>query len=335
MFRDRADYNGAMNDSTRRVAIIGAGISGMTCAARLQSAGFEVSVFEKSRGAGGRITTRRRDRERFDHGAQFFTARTPQFLAMVTEWAAQGIVAPWLGRFGDWRDQSFFEGVSRHERWVGTPRMSSLGRHLAKDLSVHLQTKVVEIVRRVDVWCLKVESGDSFTGFDVVLLCCPGPQAVALLPKESGLISVARRLEYSPCWVAMLSYSDPLSVPFDGLRLDHPVLSWAARDSSKPGRTPGERWVLHASPSWSAAHLEQSPDYVSQHLVGEWSMIVPGHPTDVSTHRWRYSLAMETEGALAHYDSVSGLGLCGDAFVGPRIEDAWRSGTALADRILS
>ncbi|MBE0549214.1 MAG: FAD-dependent oxidoreductase, partial [Rubrivivax sp.] len=41
------------------VAVVGAGIAGAACAASLQQAGLDVTLFEKSHGVGGRLATRR------------------------------------------------------------------------------------------------------------------------------------------------------------------------------------------------------------------------------------------------------------------------------------
>ena len=58
-----------------RVAVIGAGLAGLSCATALQAAGVVVRVYEKSRGPAGRMSTRRGDGWQCDHGAQYFTVR--------------------------------------------------------------------------------------------------------------------------------------------------------------------------------------------------------------------------------------------------------------------
>ena len=78
-----------------RIAIIGAGIAGLACATALRQAGFQVSLFVKSRGAGGRMSTRRGADWQCDHGAQYFTARNPEFRAQVTRWEQAGVAAHW------------------------------------------------------------------------------------------------------------------------------------------------------------------------------------------------------------------------------------------------
>jgi len=320
---------------SKRFAMVGAGVSGLTCAARLQHAGITVTVFDKSRGPGGRITTRRRDCGRFDHGAQYFTAQFDSFQVQIEQWVSDGVVSPWNGRFAEWSDGRFSIIQPDRTRWVAQPRMSALGRHLAEGLSVQLQTRIVSLSRHNQQWWLESEDGASFGGYDGVLLCCPGPQAEALLPTDSGLRQLSAALTYAPCWVAMLHYEEALTLPHDGIRFRHPVLGWAARDSSKPGRESGERWVLQAQPEWSAAHIETSVDAVLEEMLFAWHSIAQGEVADASAHRWRFSLSTGDVGSMAEYEPHSGLGLCGDGLTNGRLEDAWRSGHALAQLILS
>lgn len=93
------------------IAIIGAGMAGLTCGQRLFANGHKVQLFDKGRGPGGRISSRRVDVDgetlHFDHGAQYFTARDERFVRQVEDWEADGIVARWP--------------MSKDDAWVGTP----------------------------------------------------------------------------------------------------------------------------------------------------------------------------------------------------------------------
>ena len=68
-----------------RVAIIGAGMSGLACARRLVDAGLSPVVFDKGQGIGGRMATRRVDGLQFDHGAQYVTAQDSGFAAVLRD----------------------------------------------------------------------------------------------------------------------------------------------------------------------------------------------------------------------------------------------------------
>jgi predicted NAD/FAD-dependent oxidoreductase len=82
-----------MRAATRlpRVAVIGAGIAGLICARLLTAHRRAVTILDKGRAPGGRISTRREDGISFDHGAQYFTARHRRFRRIVQRWRSDGL----------------------------------------------------------------------------------------------------------------------------------------------------------------------------------------------------------------------------------------------------
>jgi len=67
-----------------KVAVIGAGISGLACAYRLQQLGLDVTVFESNSAAGGLIDSVEKDGLLFEAGPQSFQG-TPELLALIRE----------------------------------------------------------------------------------------------------------------------------------------------------------------------------------------------------------------------------------------------------------
>ena len=78
-----------------KVAVIGAGIAGLSCSTTLKNAGFQVTIFEKSRGVSGRLSTRVTENWQCDHGAQYFTARDPLFYTEVERWKSANVAQIW------------------------------------------------------------------------------------------------------------------------------------------------------------------------------------------------------------------------------------------------
>ena len=142
--RDASDSGG----TPPRVAVVGAGISGLTAASHLARGGCAVTVYETGRGPGGRTSTRRAGPDgagwQFDHGAQYFSAKDPAFRAIVEDWRAEGLVAEWTGVFGtlDATTGTFVrEDFSEtKERWVGTPSMNAVAKGLARRAGISLVT---------------------------------------------------------------------------------------------------------------------------------------------------------------------------------------------------
>lgn len=305
-----------------KIAIVGAGIAGASCAETLQARGHTVLMFDKGRGPGGRMATRRAPGPdgdvAFDHGAQYFTARDSAFAAQVAQWAAANVTAAWPSA-GD-------------DAWVGTPGMSAVVKAIAERLDVHWTTKVDTIRQDGAVWKLDPVSD---MAFDAVVIATPAEQAAPLLvAHDPAMAAMAQACPSAPCWTAMVAFDEPIAIATDILR-DTGILGWAARNSAKPGRGAGEAWVLQATPDWSRLHLEDAAESVVDALLAaladQATRALPP-PTVRIGHRWRYARVRATQhGAL--WNPAKRIGAVGDWLLAPRIESAWLSGRMLADRI--
>ena len=321
----------------RRVAVVGAGIAGLTCARTLTDHGFAVTVFDKGRGPGGRTATRRVNPDlAFDHGAQYFTLRDPNFVRSVGVWLERGVVAEWGGRIVKLQGGAAAD-TTPQPRYVGVPGMSAVAAHLAAGLAVQWETRKVRSLVSPAGWQLVDESGGGYGPFDFLVVALPAPQAAELLALHPFAIE-AGCVPMDPCWAALAAFVDRLDVPWDAAFVHDSPLSWVARNSSKPGRPRGpDCWVLHASPEWSAVHLEESVDAVGPQLLIAFEAAVGcGLPKAAhqTAHRWRYSLGADPAGRGVLFDAESGLAVCGDWLSGGRVEGAFLSGTAAARCVL-
>lgn len=328
--------------SSQRVAVIGAGLAGLSCATSLQSLGFDVQVFDKSRGPAGRMSTRRGDGWQCDHGAQYFTARDPGFRAEVARWEEQGVAAAWHPRLqvfnAEAPDPPGGSGDASHgsvDRFVGTPRMTSPARFLADKVSTRFEATITQLEYREVGWLLaSAEHGWLDGVFDAVLLAMPSPQVVPVIqPVAPDLAALAAGARMRGSWAVMLRFAEPVAWAFDAAFVNAGPLRWIARDSSKPGRNGPETWLLHASAEWSEAHIEDTADHVGAALLAAFAQIGGPVPQDWVAHRWRYA---DTESVLdlgCVWQEARGLGLCGDWLHGGKVEGAWLSGQALARQV--
>ena len=152
------------------------------------------------------------------------------------------------------------------ERWVGVPGMSAICGDLANGLDVSYGSRIVHLEHQRQPVATRNRDGDDAGRFDAVVVSAPAPQTAALLAAAAPeLAARAGGVEMAPCWAVMASYPHDLELGFDGAFVDDSPLGWIARNRSKPGRPPGETWVLHASPEWSREHLE-----LDQEVAAEW-----------------------------------------------------------------
>lgn len=322
--------------SSPRIAIVGAGLAGLVAAHRLTAAGLGVQVFDKGRGVGGRLSTRREGERQFDHGAQYFTVESAEFRAAVDDWLAQGVAAEWTGRIAATDAPGQFTSSAPKTRYVGVPTMSAIAKHLAARINVSSSVRIAALDRHAGQWRLTDDAGQTHDGFIAVLVALPAPQAADLLVASPALANACRTVTMRPCWAVMAALTAPLAAPFDGLFVNQGPLSWIARDNSKPGRPPAEAWVLHASREWSEANLEFPAEVVADELVAAWREVVGVTLAveNVTAHRWRYSGPAEPLAERCLADADRGLFAAGDWCGGPRVEGAYLSGSAAAERII-
>ncbi len=307
-----------------RVGIVGAGMAGLTCATFLSEKGFDVRVFDKGRGAGGRMSTRRIDtplgEAAFDHGAQYFTARDRHFLKAVRSWRELGLVASWPD--------------AGAEAWVGVPAMNSVIKHLAGGQAVEFGQLVKRLDRADGAWHLTLESG-SAGPFDVAILAVPAEQAATLASlHDFDMARSALQARSKPCWTGLFAFGEPITEE-GGIIRDSGIIAWAARNSAKPGRAGPESWVVQAQPDWTEAHLEDDRESVAEALLeslgATLGRTLPPHVAS-SARRWRFAMSHGT-GERSLWSGPQRLGICGDWLIGPRVEAAWLSGRALGHRI--
>ncbi len=332
------------------IAVIGAGMAGLTAARALQERGHSVAVLEKARRPGGRISTRRVTIEdpthpslatlAFDDGAQYFTARDPRFEREVEAWQRARVVQVWHGTLAAFDSEGRDPVDDETMRWVGVPGMDDLTRHLARGLDVTCGRTVTSVdpdgsggagARR---WRLATKDGDAPGPFDAVVLAVPAPDAVPLLVHTPELAAAAAAVTMHPCWSTTVAFDARVPSAFDGAFVSASPLGWIARDRSKPKRGLAETWVLHAAASWSRAHAGDRADTVGPFLLNAFADLIRGpvpRPVHLGTRRWRDAAADVplTRGALI--DRAARIVVCGDWCLGTRIESACMSGLLAAE----
>jgi renalase len=342
------------------IAIIGAGIAGLTAARQLARAGATVQVFDKGRGVGGRAATRRDDPltgggRQFDHGAQYFTAESEGFRTQIADWVAAGVAAEWKGLLAvincDVDGCQLADPPQAKPRYVGVPGMSAIAKRLAEEVAaaggrVTTGVRVAPLKRGDGRWRLAAESGEPLGDFAKVLVTAPAPQAAELLTPSPALSNAAKSVRITGCWAAMVAFDGPVATEIDGAFVNGPAeatpLSWIARDSSKPGRTghppEGSLWVLHGSPAWSEPNHAITPERAAEALLeGFWKALgLPAQPaSSCEAHRWRFALPENPLVATAIADQALGLYAAGDWCGGPRVEGAYLSGLKAGEALLA
>lgn len=301
------------------IVIIGSGMAGLACARRLADAGLAPIVLDKGRGIGGRVATRRMGDLQFDHGAQYVNAHGVEFAAVLSGLS----VASWQ------------DGTGRAHS-VGVPGMSAIPKALGAGLDIRQGMQVTWLQKDGDGLLLRLKVGTLRAARVVVTV--PAPQVAGLLGGDHPLVAALSPVRLAPCLTLMAAVVG--NAPFVTLRDADAPLSWIAQDSAKPDRPKGAAtcWVAQAGEAFSMAHLEQTPAEMAAlmlPLLCDQLGVTPDRVTHAAAHRWRYARVTQALGQSFLRSPDATLYLGGDWCIGPRVEAAWTSGTAIADDILA
>lgn len=320
----------------KSIAIIGAGIAGITLARQLQDSA-EVRVFEKSRGFGGRMATRRSGRFQFDHGAQFFTARSPQFQKLINDCVAENQIQAWQPRVLTLDpEEKPFKREWFEPHYVAVPGMNNLCRVLAQELNVILETRVADIEAGEKDWLLKDSAGEQLGQFDWVISTSPAPQADELLPECFAHKAALSEVDFSPCFSLMLGFESTPKLNFDAAVVRNSALGWIALHCRKQGSPASSSLVVHSDNEWARTQLECSSDAVRDRMLAALTELLGDQlppPEHIAIHRWKYAKAETSLEEDFLLDESNRLAACGDWCGGSRVEDAYLSALKLGEHL--
>jgi len=313
--------------------VLGAGLAGLAAARDLRAAGHTVKVFDKGRGVGGRLATRRIGDAVLDHGAQFFTTRESLFTSLVADAIADGAINEWCQGFGS---------PDGYPRYRGAAGMTSLAKWMARDLDIETGVEVHAI--RVDDGRVQFVNADDETlaTGDHGVVTAPIPQMLALFDRGQvklghDMATALKSISYfaTLALLAVVEGQPNVDEP-GGEQLTEGPFTFVA-DNYRKGISPVRALTFHAEHDYSLRRFDDNPDEVHAELLAlaaPW--IGDATVVDSQLKKWRYAgpVTPLPERTLVFDAGATRIALAGDAFGGPKVEGAFNSGVAAAAQLL-
>lgn len=325
-------------ESIKTVAIIGAGIAGAWLSSRLTREGFEVTVFDKARGAGGRTSTRRVDKVKIDHGAQFIEAVSPEFQSFLTELEDREVVKEWkdyklLSYDSELKEVTGEIFPNKERLYIGMPGMNQIAKHLLFRANFVNKKKISFVTSEREIF----SEDENLGKYDLVVSTAPPVQAGELLSKFP-VAQYFSRIKMKTHFAAILLSDKDYDFGFDGMNIENSLLNWIGINSNKPGRVKKPlSIVLHTNFKFADATKSMSREQILETMLYELESITGFKDTSLKhldLHRWLYARTFKPLGQDYIWDEEHNIAVCGDWLIGDNIEAAWTSADRLASALI-
>lgn len=323
----------------KKIAILGSGLAGLSLANSLRERA-DVTVFEKARGAGGRMSTRYADPYFFDHGAQYFTARSKAFHAFLAPFIEDGTVAEWAPRVTTLsKDEAPYKRDWFEPHYVASPNMNSLCKALSERVDFQRATEIAQLEKSPEGWVLSDKNGETHGPFEWVISTAPAAQTHTLYSPH-GDWGALGDVKMTGCYSLMLGLESAPDLPWDAAKVKNSPLGWIAINSSKPGRNADAFSLMAQSTNeWAEAHIDADIPEMQTLLVQELEALTGidcSNAAYLTTHRWRYAAVQHAQEAPYMLDAENHLAACGDWFgeEAGRVEAAFSSAHHTAQKLL-
>lgn len=322
-----------------KIAIIGSGLAGLTLAHQLQPYA-DIHLFEKAQRAGGRLASRTAGLFQFDHGAQFFTVKTPRFAEFIQPLIKKQVIERWDAHFSE------FAGTEKvverqwnadYPHYVGSPDMQAFAQALAAPLNIQFNQQITQLKQQNGKWCLLHQETQIANDFDWVISCLPASQTADLLPDAFASHHSIEKTKMLGCYALMLGFNNAPSLDWQAALVRDAKISWMSVNSSKPSRSGEFSMVIQASNDWAEENLTVKDEQIKQQMLDEVHRI-SGLDIDKVSHidlkRWVYANIPAQTGQQSYLDNSLKLAACGDWCIQGRVESAFTSADTLAQQLI-
>ena len=314
--------------------ILGSGISGSTIA-NLLSKKYSVKVFDKARGPGGRSSNKRfKGNLSFDHGVQYISPKTKPFLKFIKKLCKNKTLKNWDENHLDFT----FEKKPLSVKYIGKKANNDLVKYNLKGIKQSFASPITKIRFNKNYWEVTLNNGSKHH-FKSLIITCPFPQLKKLAKKYLDKKILKLKVQMQPNITVMLALKNQKSIPISSIKFNDDVLAWAANENSKKRfKSNVNLWTLQGTLKWSKKTINKykTDKSIMNQLIIRFIKLTGFEKNKIifkKIHGWKYSYNYEKTPYLSIWNKKINLGVCGDWFSGPKVENAWLSANDLAKKI--
>ena len=314
--------------------VLGSGVAGSTIANEL-SKKYSVHVFDKAKGLGGRSSNKRfKENLSFDHGVQYISPKSKEFKKLIQKLSKKKILNTWNGSHLDFT----FEKKPLTPKYIGMKANNAICKYYLRGIKLSFASQIKKIIYKKYFW--EILLGDnSKHQFKGLILTCPFPQLKKIAKNYLDKKISNLKVQMQPNITVMVAFKNQKKIPISSIKFDDKILTWAANENSKKRfKSSLNLWTLQASLKWSKKTINKykNDKTILNQLIARFVQLSGLEKSKIihkKIHGWKYSYNYKKTPLLSSWNKKNQLGICGDWFGGPKVENAWLSANDLAKKI--
>ena len=223
-------------------------------------------------------------------------------------------------------------------KYIGTKGNNALIKYQLKGIKQFFTSQIIKIEYKKNFWKITLNDNSSHQ-FKALILTCPFPQLKKIARNYLDKKISNLKVQMQPNITVMVAFKNQKNLPISSIKFDDETLAWAANENSKKRfKSNFNLWTLQASLKWSKKTINKYKNNNStmNQLVSRFIKLTGFEKNKViykKIHGWKYSYNYKKTPLLSSWDKKKQLGICGDWFSGPKVENAWLSANDLFDKV--
>ena len=317
------------------IAVIGAGFSAATLCYFIEK---DLDFYEKSRGVGGRCSTRRVDNVGlFDHGLQYIKSQNKEFKKFLKDYSI------WKGNFKIFQNNQLIDDLDK-ERIIHENGNNSLVKNLFRNKNVIFNKELKSLEKKSDHFNL-IFKDDTQENYKTIIISAPFQQAYNLTKQFTEDYFSKFNFSMQPNLTLMIALNKGLKLNLSAISFeDDDVLGFAANENTKKKDLINkdlELWTIQSSLKFAIKNIYEYRNN-KQNLIDEilksFSIklkvdIKKDNIEYSDIHGWLYAYNQKVTAPNCYWDKDLRLGICGDWFSGGNAENAFTNAKQLAKLI--
>lgn len=317
------------------IAVIGAGFSAATLCYFIEK---DLDFYEKSRGVGGRCSTRRVDNVGlFDHGLQYIKSHNKEFKKFLKDYSI------WKGNFKIFQNNQLIDDLDK-ERIIHENGNNSLVKNLFRNKNVIFNKELKNLEKKSDHFNL-IFKDDTQENYKTVIISAPFQQAYNLTKQFTEDYFSKFNFSMQPNLTLMIALNKGLKLNLSAISFeDDDVLGFAANENTKKKDLINkdlELWTIQSSLKYAIKNIYEYRNN-KQNLIDEMLKsfsiklkvdIKKDNIEYSDIHGWLYAYNQKVTAPNCYWDKDLRLGICGDWFSGGNAENAFTNAKQLAKLI--